>query len=141
MRRASAESDEYAGRAGAHEVQRCGVGRGATDDDGNVELVDEALEVQRLGPAGDVFGRDGRAADDEEVATGFHHGLPELLGALRRERAGHRDTGLTHLAEPLGDQLGLDRRGIDLLQARGRGGWVERGDLGQQERRVVVARP
>ena len=50
-RGSAAEADEHARRAGAHEVQGGRVGRRAADDDGNVELVDELLEVQRLGSA------------------------------------------------------------------------------------------
>ena len=56
VRRAAAEADQHAGRAGAHQVQRGLVGRAAADDDRHVELVDELLEVERLGPAGDVLG-------------------------------------------------------------------------------------
>ena len=95
---ATPETNEYAGRTGSHEVQRRRVGRGAADDDGNVELVDETLEVQRLGPARDVLGRDGRAANDEEVAACIHDDLPELLCPLRREGAGNGDAGLTDLS-------------------------------------------
>ena len=92
VRGAAAEADEHAGRAGAHEVQRGRVGGRAADDHGHVELVDEALEVQRLGAARDVLGRDGGAADDEEVDPGVDDGLPQLLGALRGEGTGDGDT-------------------------------------------------
>ena len=91
VRGAAAEADEHAGRTGAHEVQGRRVGGGATDDDRHVELVDEALEVQRLGAAGDVLGRHRRAADDEQVDAGVDDGLPQLLGALRGEGAGDGD--------------------------------------------------
>lgn len=37
VRGTTTEADEHAGRAGAHEVQRGGVRRRATDDDGHVE--------------------------------------------------------------------------------------------------------
>ena len=47
-RRSPAEADEHAGGAGAHEVQRRRVGRGAADDDRDVQVVDELLEVERL---------------------------------------------------------------------------------------------
>ena len=131
VRRAAAEADEDTGRAGAHEVQGRRVGRGAADDDGHVELVDEALEVERLGATGDVLGRDRRAADDEEVDAGVDDGLPVLLGALRRQGAGDGDPGLTQLAQPLGDELGLDRLGVDLLHPRRRGLGLDLGDLTQ----------
>jgi hypothetical protein len=90
--RSAAEADEHTGRARAHEVQRRGVGGGAADDDGDVEVVDELLEVQRLGDARDVLGRHRGAADDEEVDAGGDDGLVELLRALRGEGSGDRDT-------------------------------------------------
>src|SRR5690606_19942863 len=46
--RSPAEPDEHAGSPGAHQVQGGGVRRGAADDHRDVELVDEALEVERL---------------------------------------------------------------------------------------------
>ena len=82
-RGSAAEADEHAGRAGAHEVQRRGVGGGAADDDRHVELVDELLEVQRLLVLRHVLGRHRGAADDEQVDAGVDDGLVELLGALR----------------------------------------------------------
>ena len=99
--RAAAEADEHAGGAGAHQVQRRRVGGRTADDDRHVELVDELLEVQRLGAARDVLGRDGRAADDEQVDAGVDDGLPELLGALRGQGAGDGDAGVADLAQPL----------------------------------------
>ena len=98
--RAAAEADEHARRAGAHEVQRRRVGRAAADDHRHVELVDELLEVERLGPAGDVLGGDGRAADDEQVDPGVHDGLPELLGALRASARRRRSPRRADLARP-----------------------------------------
>ena len=79
-----------------------GVGRAAADDDRHVELVDELLEVERLGPAGDVLGGHRRAADDEQVDAGVDHRLPELLRcAAGTERAGHGDAGVADLRDPL----------------------------------------
>ena len=89
----------------------------------------------------DVLGGDRRAADDEHVDAGVDDGLDVLLGALRRERAGDGDPGGAHLLEPLGDQLGLDRLGVDLLHPAGGLGAREPGDLLQQAGRVVVPRP
>jgi hypothetical protein len=66
-RRARADADEHAGRAGAHEVQARGVRGAAADHDGHVDLADELLEVERLGDRGDVLGRDDRALDDQDV--------------------------------------------------------------------------
>ena len=141
VRRSPAEADEDARGTGAHQVQGCGVARGATDDHRHVELVDEALEVERLAAAAHVLRGDGRAADDEEVDPGVDDGLPVLLGVLRAEGTGDGDPRGAQLAQPLGDQLRLDRGGVDLLHARGRQGGVERGDLRQERLGVAVARP
>src|SRR5699024_9052655 len=70
---AAAEADQHAGRTGAHQVQGGGVGRAAANDDRDVELVDEALEVQRFAVGGDVLGRDGGAADEEQVHARVDH--------------------------------------------------------------------
>jgi hypothetical protein len=91
--RAAAEADEHAGRAGAHEVQCRLIGRTAADDHGDVELVDELFEVERLGLRGDVLGGDRRAADDEHVDARVDDGLGVLLGALRRLRDGDGHAG------------------------------------------------
>ena len=100
-RRAPPKPTSTPGRAGAHQVQRGRVGRGAADDDGNVEVVDELLEVERSRHARDVLGRHGRAADDEEVDAGGDDGLVELLRALRGQRAGDGDAGGADLGEPV----------------------------------------
>ena len=82
---ARADADEHAGGAGAHEVQRGLVGGAAADDHRDVELADEALEVQRLDGLRDVLGRHDRALDDEQVELGGDDRCGELLGALRRD--------------------------------------------------------
>src|SRR5690606_38409172 len=69
VRGATAEADEDARGAGAHQVLRRLVRRAPTDDDGDVELVDELLEVQRLRTTRHVLGRDRGAADDEDVGA------------------------------------------------------------------------
>ena len=81
---AGADADEHAGGAGAHEVQRGLVGRAAADDDGDVELADEALEVERLDGLRHVLGGHDRALDDEEVELG----VEDRLGAAPRCAAG-----------------------------------------------------
>ena len=70
---ARADTDQQAGRTGAHEVQRGGERRAAADDHGHIEVTDEALQVQRLGSAGNVLRADDRALDDEQVDAGFEH--------------------------------------------------------------------
>jgi len=141
VRGTATEPDEHAGSPGAHEVQGGGVGGRPADDHGDVELVDEALEVERLGLAGDVLGADGGATDDEQVDPGVDDVLPELLGALRAQRAGHRDAGLADLAEPFGDEPGLDLGGVDLLHPGGGDVGVEPDDLGEQPAGVLVTGP
>ena len=117
MRRAATEPDQHPGGSGAHQVQS-GLVRGASsDDDGHIELVDEPLEIERLRVTGDVLGGDGRTPDDEQVDSGIHHDLGELLGALRRQSARHGHTRIAHLLQPRRDELLLDRLRIDLLQS------------------------
>ena len=60
--------------------------------DGEVELADELLQVERLARrvVRHVLGRDDRSLDDEHVELGVEHVLRELLDALRRERRGAR---------------------------------------------------
>ena len=96
---AAPEPDEHARRARAHEVQGGRVGRGPADDDGHVELVDELLEVQRLGALRDVLGRHRRAADDEEVDARVDDRLVEVVGALGAKGAGDGDAGRADLGE------------------------------------------
>ncbi|GAA3088344.1 hypothetical protein GCM10020254_36280 [Streptomyces goshikiensis] len=141
VRGAAAEADEDTGRAGAHQVQGRGVGGAAADDDRDVELVDELLQVQRLGGAGDVLRRHRGAADDEDVHARVDDGLGELGGALRGERGGGDDARVAHLLDALPDQVGLDRRGVDLLEAAGGRLLVQLRDLVEQRLRVLVPGP
>ena len=135
------EPDEDTGCAGAHEVQGGGVGGRSSDDDGDVEVVDELLQVQRFGDAGDVLGGHRGAADDEQVDAGCCDGVVELLGALRGEGAGDRDTAVADLGEARGDEFGLDRLGVQVLHPHRRLLGRQRGDLGEQGLGVLVARP
>src|SRR5699024_10869787 len=111
VRCAAAEAHEHARGAGAHEVQRGGVGRGAADDDGHVEFVDEPFEVERFGLGGDVFGGDGGAADDEQIHAGIDDRAPVLLGALRAEGTGDGHARLADLPQAFVDEFGDDRGG------------------------------
>ncbi len=138
---APAEADEHARGARAHEVQGCRVGRSTADDDRHVEVVDELLEVEGLVDARDVLGRNRRATDDEQVHTRGDHGFVQLLGALRSQSTGHRDSGVTDLLQSLTDELGLDRLGVELLHPAGCRRLVERRDLSQQRLGVVVPGP
>ena len=138
---ATAEANQHAGSAGAHEVQGRGVGGGAAHDHGDVEFVDEALEVERFGAGRDVLRRDGGATDDEQVDASLHHGGPELLGALRGECTGHGHTSLTDLLDPFDDEFGLDGCRVQLLHPTGGVTGRDVGDLGEQRLGIVVAGP
>ncbi len=141
MRRAAAEADQDARGTGAHQVQGRRVGGAAAHDDRDVELVDELLEVQRLGRARDVLGRHGGAADHEDVHARVDDCLGELGGALRGERGGGDDARVAHLLEAPADQVRLDRRGVDLLETAGGGLLVQLRDLVEQRLRVLVPGP
>jgi len=120
-------------------VQRGGVGGTAAHDDRDVELVDELLEVERLGLARDVLGRHRGAADHEDVGPGVEDGLVVADGPLRRQPRGGRHPGGPDLLDPAPDQVFGDRLGIDLLQPPGGRVIVELGHLGQQ--RLGVGEP
>ncbi len=141
VRGAAAEADEDTGRAGAHQVQGGGVRGAAADDHRDVQLVDELLQVERLGGAGDVLGGDRRTADDEDVHARVDDGLGKLRGALRGERRGGDDAGVAHLLDALPDQLLLDGGGVDLLEPRGGRLDGHLGDLVEERLRVGVPGP
>ena len=50
---------------------------------------------------GDVLGRDGGAADHEEVDARLLDDARELRRGLRRQRPGDRDAGVADLVHPL----------------------------------------
>ena len=135
------EAGQYPGRAGAHQVQRGGVGRAATDDHRNIQLVDELLEVQRLGLAGHVLGGHGGAADHEDVRARVQDGLVVAHGALRGQPRRRGDPGGADLRDPAADQVLLDRRGVDLLEPARGFRVVQAGHLGEDRLRVLVTCP
>lgn len=63
------------------------------------------------------------------------------LGVLGAERSGHGHPGRTQLPQPLGDEFGADRLGIDLLHPRGGAEGVELSDLVEERLGVVIAGP
>ena len=63
------------------------------------------------------------------------------LGALRGDRGARDDAGGLDLADPLGDELGLDRLEVHLLHAGGGLVVVELGDLVEEGLGVLVAGP
>src|SRR5262245_31218918 len=105
MRSTAAEADQDAGSPGPHQVQSSRIGGDTADHNRNIQLVDELLEVERLGLARYMLGRHGRAADDKQVDTGVDDGLPELLGPLWRQRSRGDDTRLAYLVDALDDQV------------------------------------
>ncbi|MDI2021667.1 hypothetical protein PJL18_02188 [Paenarthrobacter nicotinovorans] len=102
-------------------MQRRGVSGGTADDHGNVEFVDELLQVQWLVVLGDVLGGDRGATDDKDVHTGGEDGLVVLLGALRRQGACHRDAGGADLGKATGNEFRLDGCLVEILHAPGNG--------------------
>ena len=140
----AAEAHQHAGCAGTHQVLSLRVASNATNDDRNVELVDELLQVQRLVRGGNVLSRDGRATDDEQLNARLHHGLVVLLGVLRTQGACNDHAGVTNLFQACSDQFRLNRLGVNLLHAGGCGGGVRLGQLNnlvEQRLRVLVAGP
>ena len=98
-----ADADEHSRRAGPHEVQSRGVRGAAPDDDGDVDLADEALQVERLRVLRDVLGGDDRALYHEEIELGGEHDRDELGGALWRDRAAGDDACFFDLANAQAD--------------------------------------
>ena len=87
---------------------------------GHGELGDEPLQVERLGHRGDVLGGDDGSLDDQDVEARLERDVHVVGHALRRERPGGDHALILDLLDPVGDQLGLDRLAVDLLEtARG----------------------
>jgi len=68
------DADEHTGGTGAHQVQGGMIGRATPYDDGDVELTNEPLQVERLAVARHVLGGDNRALDHEKIELGLEHG-------------------------------------------------------------------
>src|ERR1700693_5585527 len=83
-----ADPDQHADGAGAHQVQARLIRRAPSHDDGDVELPDEALEVERLARLRDVLGRHHRALNHQQVQLGGQDGLGQRHRALGRHRGG-----------------------------------------------------
>jgi hypothetical protein len=136
-----ATTDEYAGRAGPHQVQGSLVVGAAADNDRHVEVGDERLEVDRLSAGRDMFRRHDGPMDDEDVDAGVEDGLVVALRALWRERGRRDDTARFDLRDPLGDELLAHGGAVQLLHPLGHDRLVERGDVGQHLVDVVIASP
>ncbi len=107
--------DQHTDGPGAHQVEGRLVGRATADDDRDLELADEALEVERFDGLGDVLGGDHGPLDDEEVELGVDEGFGILRRALRRQRPARHGPRRLDLPDPGGDELGLDGLGVNLL--------------------------
>ncbi len=138
---AGADPDQDADRPGPHQVQAGRVGGAAADDRRHRHLGDELLQVQRLDRGRDVFGGDHGALDDEDVEAGLDRHLVVLAHFLRRQRAADDGAAGLDLLDPLADQLGLDRLGVDLLHDPRRLVLGRGGDLLQQLLGVLEAGP
>ena len=93
--------------------------------------------------AGDVLGRDGRAADDEQVDAGVDDGLRRAAAVRCGDRAPATVTpAVADLARAArrSARAGSARRRSPAA-ARSRSAASSAGDLGEQRRRVVVAGP
>jgi hypothetical protein len=106
-RRRRADPDEDADGAGPHQVQPGRVGGAAADHGRHRHFGDELLQVERLDRGRDVFGRDHRALDDEDVDPGLDRDLVVLAHLLRSQRAAGDGAALLDLGDPLADQLRL----------------------------------
>ncbi len=112
-----AVAHDDAGRTRAHQVQRSPVIADAAGDDGDVELCDERLEVERLVVAvRNVLGGDDRALDDQQIQTRRDQSRRQSTGVLRAHSYSDGDACITHLAHCGGQQIGLQRRSVQFLQ-------------------------
>ena len=66
---------------------------------------------------GHVFCGNGGSANDKEIHARFDHRAPVALSALGRQFAGDYHSGLADFLQARGDELRLDRFGVNLLQA------------------------
>ena len=69
-------------------------------------------------PRRHVLGGDDRALHDEHLDARGEQVGRELAGPLRAHPRGHGDPGLAHPLQRLGEQRGVDRDGVQLLQER-----------------------
>jgi hypothetical protein len=105
-------------------VQRRLVVRRPAHDHRDVEVGDELLEVERVALGGHVLGGDDRALDDQQVRARGEHDRGQLQRVLRRHPHGGGHPGVPHLLDPGGDQVGLHRLAVDVLQQGHRRGTV-----------------
>ena len=117
-----AGSDTYQDAHGSspHQVERRMVGSTAPYHDGELELRDELLHVQRLALGADVLGAHYGPLDDQEVEPGVHRQPVVLFDPRRRQRSRGYHAGFLDLLDPLLDQLGPYRLHVEPLDARGR---------------------
>jgi hypothetical protein len=136
-----AETNEDARRARAHEVQGRRVRADAADDDGDIQLIDETLEIQGFSARRHMFSGHRRATDNEQVDARVHDRTPMLLDALGRQLAGDDHPGLAQLRETLRDERRLDRLRVHALQSRNRFFLTEVRDLVKDRLGILVPGP
>ena len=88
-----------------------------------------------------MLSRHHSAANHKQIYACINHGGVELLGALRRKRAGNGNASVTNLVQTLGDEFRLNRLGVNLLNASGGFFGRQTGDFIQQRGRVLVTGP
>ncbi|PQM45791.1 hypothetical protein C1Y40_04041 [Mycobacterium talmoniae] len=91
-------------------------GGGVAGHHRHVELGDERLEVQRFAVVGDPLGGHDGALNDQQVDAGGHQRRRQRLGVLRADphRRGH--PGFPDAGHRGTEQVGVQRRGVQLLQ-------------------------
>ena len=135
------DADQDPDRTGAHQVETGLVGGAAADDHRQVELTDEALEVEGLHRLRDVLGGDDGPLNDQDVELSLQARRRQRFGPLWRDRGGRRDARFFHLADALRHELRLDRLAVHLLHARRRLLVVKFADLVEEVAGVLVAGP
>ena len=122
-------------------MQRRGIGGSPTNNDGDVEFINELFEVQWLTVLAHVLGTHRGPTDDKKVNARFDHGVRKLVGALRAQSTRDRNTSISDFGKSLGDQLWLDWLRINPLQSAGRLIIRQRRDFCVCLRGVVIPGP
>ena len=109
-------ADDDACGAGTHQMQGRAVVEHTARDDRHVQLGDEGLEVQRLTVLRDALRRDDRALDDQQVDARGDQRRRQRLRVLRAHPHGRRHPGVADPRHSGTEQVGIQRRGVQLLQ-------------------------
>ena len=139
-RRSRPHTDEDAGDAGFHQLERGVVLDAVADDDRDLAGPHQRIECELVIRARRVSSRQHRALDDEHVRTGLLDDLRPLFGPGRDggNSAGH--TRRLDRLDPLADELRLHRLAIGLFEHRVHRGFVGLCDLHDDGSGILVAR-